>query len=178
MSHVAQYCPNTFHPRRDSTNCHKTRFPSTKSQKIRKKKTKTKTKNQRGLKGVLPEAAPEIVFFFFNKMLQEIVTKLRPKKNQILRTRPKEKEKIKKKKKKKTKKKLKKSSPCICSVCPSRALCVTWASLTVRATHGHPTCGCTGVQWVSLLGPTSVSSYAQAGWYRGQSANPPLLLVL
>ena len=30
----------------------------------------------------------------------------------------------------------------------------------------------TGVPWVSLLGPTSVPSDAQAGWHREQSANP------
>ena len=30
----------------------------------------------------------------------------------------------------------------------------------------------TGVQWVSLPGPTSVPSDTQARWYRGQSANP------
>ena len=30
----------------------------------------------------------------------------------------------------------------------------------------------TGVPWVSLPGPTSVPSDAQAGWHRGQSANP------
>ena len=30
----------------------------------------------------------------------------------------------------------------------------------------------TGVPWVSLPGPTSVPSDAQAGWLREQSANP------
>ena len=30
----------------------------------------------------------------------------------------------------------------------------------------------TGVPWVSLPGPTSVPFDAQAGWHRGQSANP------
>ena len=40
---------------------------------------------------------------------------------------------------------------------------------------GHPRplhFGGTGVPWVSLPGPTSVPSDAQAGWHRGQSANP------
>ena len=59
-----------------------------------------------------------------------------------------------------------------------RALCVCdWAGLTVRATHGLPICVGTGVPWVSLTGPTSVPSYAQTGWHRGQSANPLLLLL-
>ena len=40
---------------------------------------------------------------------------------------------------------------------------------------GPPTaflCRGTGVPWVSLPGPTSVPSDAQAGWHREQSANP------
>ena len=43
-----------------------------------------------------------------------------------------------------------------------------------EASVGPPTAslrGGTGVPWVSLLGPTSVLTDAQAGWHREQSAN-------
>ena len=49
----------------------------------------------------------------------------------------------------------------------------------VRSSHPRPShCVGTGVPWVSLPGPTSVPSGAQAGWHRGQSANTVLCLCL
>ena len=59
--------------------------------------------------------------------------------------------------------------------------------LYAHRVHGHA-CACrpptaflhrgTGVPWMSLPGPTSVPSDAQARWHREQSANPLWLLVL
>ena len=62
-----------------------------------KKKKEKRMKKKKGFKGVPPETAPNIDFLK-TKMFNEIVTKLRPKTNQILS--PREKEKKKKKKKK------------------------------------------------------------------------------
>ena len=55
-------------------------------------------------------------------------------------------------------------APCCCAACGGSVVKV-----------GHLTAShfvSTGVPWVSLLGPTSVPSDAQAGWHRGQSAKP------
>ena len=56
------------------------------------------------------------------------------------------------------------------SVACSGALCSC-----VRPSHPRPSHAVgTGVPWVSMPGPTSVPSDAQAGWHRGQSANSVL----
>ena len=56
------------------------------------------------------------------------------------------------------------------SVACSGALCSC-----VRPSHPLPSHSVgTGVLWVSMPGPTSVPSDAQAGWHRGQSANSVL----
>ena len=50
-------------------------------------------------------------------------------------------------------------------------------SSCARSSHPRPSHGVgTGVPWVSMPGPTSVPSDAQAGWHRGQSANSVLCL--
>ena len=58
------------------------------------------------------------------------------------------------------------------SVASSSATCSC-----VRSSHPRPShCVGAGVPWVSMPGPTSVPSVAQAGWHRGQSANSVLCL--
>ena len=65
---------------------------------------------------------------------------------------------------------------CPCTFLSLRASC-SW-SYACRATNRPSSAEALVYPWVSLPGATSVPSDDQAGWHRGQSANPLWLLVL
>ena len=74
---------------------------------------------------------------------------------------------VKNEKKRKKHEKMEKCLPCFCFF--------TAVLNCDRATHGLPAVQAPVVPWVSLPGPTGVPTDTQAGWHRGQSANPYLL---
>ena len=56
--------------------------------------------------------------------------------------------------------------------------CFTRRVVMVKVGHpGPPHVVGIGVPWVSLPGSTSVPSNAQAGWHRGQTADPCVVVV-
>ena len=72
------------------------------------------------------------------------------------------------------------ASDCFCRsprrVCCAPLPCLSCICCLIQTGHPQPSChSSTNVLWVSLPGPTGVPSDAQAGWRRGQSANPYLL---
>ena len=57
-------------------------------------------------------------------------------------------------------------------LCVQRATVCRWVVLLMRATPGLPTVWALVCRWCPCWDPSSVSSYAQAGWHGRQSANP------